>query len=113
MEETKKVLIMMAGYHRWAYEQLFASLQKIPDEFYFDQSVKLFFGSIHRNLNHLCLVDRLWQGRFIGQPLLVQSLDQEIYKTRNELQQAILEGAAQWIDYVKQAPLEELNMPKI
>lgn len=113
MEEVKKFLIMMAEYHLWAYEQLFASLQKVPDKLYFDQSVKLFFGSIHGNLNHLCLVDHLWQGRFIGQAFLVQSLDQEIYQARDELQQAILESADQWTDYVKQATLEELNKPKI
>jgi uncharacterized damage-inducible protein DinB len=112
MNEMKKLLTIMLEYHRWAYEQLFISLQKVPDGWYFDRGVKLFFGSIHGTLNHLCLVDRLWYGRFINKLFLVKSLDQELYQNRGELQKAILRGADQWMDYVKNASFKELNESK-
>ena len=45
----------------------------------------VFFGSIHGTLNHLLLGDRLWLGRFMGDPFKVDSLDQELYKDFSEL----------------------------
>lgn len=112
MSETKKLLVMMAQYHHWAYEQLFVSLQKVPDPHYFDRSTKLFFGSIHGTLNHLCLIDRLWYGRFTDQAFPVKSLDQELYAERKKLQEAILEGANQWIDYVEKTSADTLGIAK-
>jgi uncharacterized damage-inducible protein DinB len=112
MVETKKLLIMMAEYHKWAYEQLFDSLQKVSDQAYFNREMKLFFGSIHGTLNHLCLVDQLWYSRFLNQPFSVKCLDQELYRNRSELKTAILQGAEQWISYVKQASVE-LSSPKV
>ncbi|MCD6048488.1 MAG: DinB family protein [Gammaproteobacteria bacterium] len=74
--------------------------------------MKLFFGAIHGTLNHLCLVDQLWYSRFVDQPFSVKCLDQGLYRNRSELKTAILQGAEQWIDYVKQAS-GELSVPKV
>lgn len=112
MTEAKKLLEMMAKYHCWAYEQLFLSLQDLPDFYYFDPSMKLFFGSIHGTLNHLCLIDRLWYGRFADQMFPVKSLDQELYSDRQALQGAVLEGANQWIHYVEKTSAADLNIAK-
>jgi len=46
---------------------------------------RAFFRSIHGTLNHLLLADRLWLGRFQGQPFPVHSLDQELYADFDEL----------------------------
>jgi len=44
-----------------------------------------FFLSIHGTLNHLLLGDRVWMGRFTGNPYPVESLDQELYADFSEL----------------------------
>ena len=44
-----------------------------------------FFGSIHGTLNHLLLGDRVWMGRFTGNPFSVNSLDRELYSDFSEL----------------------------
>ena len=111
MSETKALIKMMADYHLWAYQQLFFSLKKVPDSLYFSEAPKLFFGSIHGTLNHLCLIDQLWYGRFIQQPLAVTGLNQELYKNRDELQSAITKGAEQWVNYVDAALPEQLRAP--
>lgn len=109
MHEAKTLIKMMADYHLWAYQQLFLSLQKVPDSDYFSETPKLFFGSIHGTLNHLCLVDRLWYGRLIQQPFAVTSLNQELYKNRAELQAEIKKGAESLINYVDVSSPQQLR----
>ena len=109
MQETKTLIKIMSDYHSWAYEQLFLSLQKVSDSDYFSEKAKLFFGSIHGTLNHLCLVDRLWYCRLIQQPLAVTSLNQELYKNRVELQAEIKKGAEKLIDYVNASSPQQLS----
>lgn len=55
----------LARYHRWAFDQIFASLQKIPVTEYMAER-GLAFGSIHATLNHLLLADELWYMRISG-----------------------------------------------
>lgn len=109
MLEGKTLIKMMADYHLWAYQQLFLSLQKVPNSDYFSEAPKLFFGSIHGTLNHLCLVDQLWLGRLIQQPFAVTGLNQELYKNRDELQAEIKKGAEKLINYVDTSSLQQLN----
>lgn len=109
MHEAKTLIKMMTGYHLWAYQQLFLSLQNVPDIEYFNEKSKLFFGSIHGTLNHLCLVDRLWYGRFVQQPFAVASLSQELYKNRDELHAEILKGAQNLINYVDAISPQQLQ----
>lgn len=83
---------LLAGYHVWAHERLLDSLDPISDvDYHSDQG--LFFRSIHRTLNHLLLVDLLWQGRLTGKPFPVSGLDQELAKERAHLREEML-GAA-------------------
>ncbi|HSN17474.1 MAG TPA: DinB family protein [Gammaproteobacteria bacterium] len=84
---------MLAGYHVWAHRRLLESLAPIGDmDYHADQG--LFFRSIHRTLNHLLLVDLLWQGRLTGKPFPVSGLDQELVKERAVLAEEML-GAAE------------------
>lgn len=109
MHAVKQLLTMMAQYHSWGYRQLFNSLEKMPDDAYFDSHVRLFFGSIHGTLNHLCLVDRLWYERLQQLSSTIKTLDQELYQDKYELREAILMGAERWEKYVSDATLELLN----
>ena len=47
-----------------------------------------FFGSLHRTLNHLLLVDRLWLAGFTGELLPFRGMDEELYAEFAELRSA-------------------------
>lgn len=80
----REYFAMLAGYHAWAQQRLLESLQPLGDaDYHADQG--LFFRSIHRTLNHLLLVDLLWQGRLSGKPFPVSGLDQELVKERERI----------------------------
>jgi uncharacterized damage-inducible protein DinB len=74
----------MAVYNRWMNDKIYAACAELSDvERKLDR--KAYFGSIHGTLNHLLLSDRLWFGRFIGRPLKVERLDQELFADFAEL----------------------------
>lgn len=68
----------MAGYNRWMNERIYDSCSTIPVEA-LKRDMGAFFKSIHGTLNHTLLADRIWMGRFMGQPFVFKSLDQELY----------------------------------
>ena len=91
--KQNEYFLTLAGYHVWAHGRLLDSLAPINDaDYHADHG--LFFRSIHRTLNHLLLVDLLWQGRLTGKPFLVSSLNQELVKERERLKDEML-GAAE------------------
>lgn len=57
----------MARYNRWMNERLYAILGEMTDE---ERKCPrgAFFGSMHETLNHLLWGDRMWLGRFTGEP---------------------------------------------
>lgn len=67
----------MAAYNRWMNERLYACCATLTDDER-KRDVGAFFKSIHGTLNHLLLADRIWLGRFNGEPFVVASLDQEL-----------------------------------
>ena len=74
----------MAAYNRWMNERLYALCAELSDEER-KRDRQAFFRSIHGTLNHLLLTDRLWFGRFTGELLKIQGLDQELYADFAEL----------------------------
>ena len=74
----------LAAYNRWMNERLYALCAGLPDEER-KRDRGAFFRSIHGTLNHLLLGDRIWLGRFRGEPFAVASLDQELYADFAEL----------------------------
>ena len=68
----------MAVYNRWMNERLYGLCAQLTDA-QRKEDVGAFFKSIHGTLNHLLLADRLWMGRFLSQPFVAKSLDQELY----------------------------------
>ena len=74
----------LAAYNRWMNDKLYAVVADMPDdERKADRGA--FFGSVHGTLNHLLLADRVWMGRFTGEPFTVTRLDQELYADFAEL----------------------------
>ena len=68
----------MARFNAWANERLYDSVARLPDAAYRAER-KAFFGSIHRTLNHLLVVDRLWTGRLRRTDRGIRALDQILY----------------------------------
>jgi len=71
-------LAAFARYNRWMNERLYECCARLTDAER-KEDMRAFFKSIHGTLNHLLLADRLWMGRFTGEPFPVRSLDQELY----------------------------------
>jgi uncharacterized damage-inducible protein DinB len=61
---------LLARYNRWMNERLFAAAATLSDEVR-RQDRGAFFGSIHRTLDHILWGDRVWLGRFTGEPCTV------------------------------------------
>lgn len=68
----------MAAYNRWMNERLYELCATLSEEER-RRDMGAFFRSVHGTLNHLLLADRVWMGRFLGEPFAVASLDQELY----------------------------------
>jgi uncharacterized damage-inducible protein DinB len=57
----------MARFNEWANQRLYGSVADLPErEYRADRG--LFFGSVHRTLNHILVVDRIWTRRIEGEP---------------------------------------------
>lgn len=90
---------LMARFNGWANRRLDASVGELSEEAY-RQDVGLFFGSIHRTLNHLLVVDRLWTGRIRGTEHGIRSLDQILFDDVAALRRAREEEDQRLIDLV-------------
>ena len=77
----------MARFTQWANARLYDCVAELPDEVY-RRDCGLFFGSIHRTLNHILVVDRLWTRRIEGVAHGIQSLDQVLHEDFAELRAA-------------------------
>ena len=74
---THEYLVTMCRYNAHMNGNVYELCATIPDaERKADRGA--FFKSIHGILNHLLLADRVWLGRFIGVPFVVESLSQEL-----------------------------------
>jgi uncharacterized damage-inducible protein DinB len=74
----------MSRYNRWMNERLYDVCAALPDTVR-KEDREAPFRSIHGTLNHLLLADRVWMGRFLGEPFPIRSLDQELYADFAEL----------------------------
>lgn len=100
--------LTMHRYQRWAYGRLFEAVRTLEEREY-RRDVGLFFGSVHRSLNHLLLVDRIWLGRLEGHPAPYTSLDQEIESDREVLETELYAQCERWHAFVASAPRERFD----
>lgn len=77
----------MAAYNQWINRRLYSVCAELSD-FERRKDRGVFFKSIHGTLNHLLLADKVWLGRFFGEPFHVDRLDQALYHDFGELRQA-------------------------
>jgi len=88
----------MAQYNRWMNERLYDFCNRLSDQER-KRDVGAFFKSIHGTLNHLLLGDRIWLGRFLGEPFTVTSLAQELHSDFAQLRAARSRTDARIIDW--------------
>ena len=89
---------VMAAYNEWMNSRLYAVCGELSDdERRRDRGA--FFKSIHGTLNHLLLADRVWLGRFLGEPFPVKSLDQELFCDFGDLERARVETDRQIVEW--------------
>jgi uncharacterized damage-inducible protein DinB len=69
---------LMARHNRWMNERLYAVVGECPEE----ERVRdrgAFFGSMQRTLNHILWGDRMWLGRFTGEPCTEPAFGADMY----------------------------------
>lgn len=97
----------MAAYNQWMNRSLYAVSGQLSDaERREDRGA--FFKSVHGTLNHILLADKVWLGRFLGEPFRVASLDQELYHDFAELTRAREQTDEQIIDWARNLTDEDL-----
>lgn len=107
MQAFRESLLNMARYHHWATKLLLEHVQSVSEEDY-RKDRGLFFKSIHGSLNHLLVAERIWWGRFYGQPYEVDGLDAEVESDRETLENDYMQQAYQWESLVESLSGEEL-----
>ena|SRR5579871_170165 len=75
---TPAYAVLMTQYNRWMNESLYGICGSLTDEER-KQDQGASYRSVHGTLNHLLLGDRLYLGRFTGEPFRVRSLEEELY----------------------------------
>ena len=90
---------LLARFNGWVNDRLYGAVATLPEADYRADG-GLFFGSIHRTLNHLLVVDRLWTGRIAGADRGIRSLDQIPYDDFASLRAARRDEDAHLIDFV-------------
>lgn len=104
---TPQAAQAMAQYNRWMNERLYECCAGIPDAER-KRDAGAFFRSIHGTLNHLLLGDKIWMGRFTGQPFAAGSLAQELHADFGALraERRSMDGAiVEWSQSLTEAKL--------
>lgn len=74
-------LTLLAQHNKWANNRISEAISEISEDEYMKDRGS-FFKSIHGTLNHLLLVDRLWQGRMTGKLYPAKGLDEIVAADR-------------------------------
>jgi uncharacterized damage-inducible protein DinB len=86
---TQPLFAQLAAYNRWANARLYGAALDLPDEAYRAET-GVFFGSLHRTLNHLLVADRIWLHRLTGVGTAPARLDSVLYEALPDLARARL-----------------------
>jgi uncharacterized damage-inducible protein DinB len=101
---------LMARFNQWANQRLYGSVAALSEEQYRAER-GLFFGSVHRTLNHILVVDRIWTRRIDGEPHGIGSLDAQLHDSFAELSRARAEEDERLIRQVDSLGEDRLALP--
>lgn len=89
----------LARYHAWATHKLLADdLARLSDDEWF-RDAHLFFGSVHRTVNHLLVTDGTWYARFAENTSPRVALDAELHADRAALCRALGVAVDRWASW--------------
>ncbi|MEJ8859368.1 DinB family protein [Variovorax robiniae] len=94
--QLQKYFASLARYHAWATARLLESnLAPISDDEWHRPS-GLYFGSVHRTVNHLLVTDNIWYARFAENHSLRLPLDTELHADRASVIAALSAAVGRW-----------------
>ncbi len=91
----------LARYHAWASARLLEESLSLLTEDEWRRNGGLFFGSVHRTLNHLLVADNIWWGRFVEGRSDRIALDTQLHADRAELGAALMSAANRWAPWIE------------
>ncbi len=103
---------LLARYNRWMNERLYAAAAQL-DAAERTRDRGAFFGSVDRTLNHILWGDRIWLGRFTGDPCTAPAFGADMFtdfadlvREREATDTAILHWAGALLPAWLASPLE-------
>ena len=98
----------LARYHAWATHKLLANLAALSDDAW-HRDVRLFFGSVHRTVNHLLVTDTIWHARFAENASPRIALDAELHTDRAAVCAALGDAVARWVPWTDGLDVSRLD----
>ena len=90
---------LLANFNTWTNMKIFSACKELNDTEY-KKDRKAFFSSIHGTLNHLLVVDRAYISRIEGIDHDLKSLDQILFKSLHQLEEAKIKEDKRLVDLV-------------
>lgn len=90
----------LARYHAWATHKLLADLAALDDDEW-HRDLRLFFGSVHRTVNHLLVTDTIWYARFAENTSPRIALDAELHTERAAVCAALKGAVDRWMPWTE------------
>src|SRR5690606_8007924 len=97
---SRTVFAQLAAYNSWANARLYGAALDLPDPAY-RQDTGVFFGSLHRTLNHLVVADRIWLHRLTGEGAAPRRVDTIVCDALPDLARARLAEDARLETFVR------------
>ena len=98
---------LLANFNTWANTKIFSACKELDDTEY-KKDRKAFFSSIHGTLNHLLVVDRAYISRIEGIDHGLKSLDQILFESLLQLEEARIKEDKRLIDLVNSLSEESI-----
>ena len=99
---------LLANFNTWANTKIFSACKELDDTEY-KKNRRAFFSSIHGTLNHLLVVDRTYISRIEGIGHGLKSLDQILFESLLQLEEARIKEDKRLVDLVNSLPEESMQ----
>jgi len=99
---------LLANFNTWANTKIFSSCKELDDTEY-KKDRGAFFSSIHGTLNHLLVVDRAYISRMEGKVYSLKSLDQILFESLLQLEEARIKEDKRLVDLVNSLSEESIH----
>lgn len=91
----------LARYHAWATHKLLVDDLAALSNDEWHRDLRLFFGSVHRTVNHLLVAETIWYARFAENSSPRIALDAELHADRTALCAALATAVDRWAPWAE------------